>query len=98
MITVGMNYRVRAGKEPLFEEKCAAVVDAMKAVAGHLETHVYRDIVDGTAYLIVSEWDSKPSFAAFIRSDAFREVTNWGKLEVLAGRPSHHLYDRTESF
>ena len=96
MITVGMNYRVRPGKESLFEEKCAAVVDAMKSVAGHVETHVYRDIADGTAYLIASEWDSKPAFSAFIRSEAFREVTNWGKLEVLAARPSHHVYERTE--
>ena len=98
MVTVGMNYRVRPGKESLFEEKCASVVEAMKNVRGHVETHLYRDVGEATAYLIVSEWESKESFSAFIRSDAFREVTNWGKLEVLAGRPSHHVYDKTESF
>ena len=29
---------------------------------------------------------------AFIASDAFRKVTNWGKEEILAGRPHHEVY------
>jgi hypothetical protein len=28
----------------------------------------------------------------FITSQAFRDVTNWGKEQILAGRPMHKVY------
>src|SRR5687767_11106102 len=92
MITVGMNYRVRPGKEGLFEGKFAAVLEAMRGMPGHVDTHLYRDVAEGVSYLIVSEWSSKQEFGAFIRSPEFRKVTDWGKEEVLAGRPMHRVY------
>ena len=97
MVTVGMNYTVLPGKEATFEEKFAAVLTAMGGVDGHVETHLYRDVALGQSYLVVSEWASRQQFGAFIASDAFRKVTDWGKSEVLAGRPVHKVYDRSES-
>ena len=94
MVTVGMNYKVRAGKEKTFEEAFAKVLAVMAGADGHVASHLYRDVSDGQSYLIVSEWDSKPGFAAFIRSDAFRKVTDWGREEILAERPSHSLYSK----
>jgi len=92
MITVGMNYRVIPGKEMLFEDKFAAVLDALKAAPGHTQSTLWRDVTDASSYLITSEWSDEKAFVDFIHSQAFRDVTNWGKEEILAGRPQHKIY------
>lgn len=95
MITVGMNYNVKPGKQEEFERKFAAVLDAIRAADGHVASSLFRDVADDTAYLIVSEWSEQERFVEFIRSDAFKAVTAWGKAEILSGRPKHTIY-RTE--
>lgn len=92
MITVGMNYRVIEGKQRDFEAKFAAVLEALKAAPGHTHSTLWKDVSDGSSYLITSEWSDENAFAEFIRSDAFRAVTNWGKEQILAGRPQHKVY------
>ena len=92
MITVGMNYKVIEGKQQSFEDKFAAVIEALNAAEGHTNSTLWKDVADGTSYLITSEWSDEEAFTAFIRSDAFRNVTNWGKEEILAGRPQHKVY------
>ena len=72
------------------------LTQVMKAGSGHVETHLYRDVANPSSYLIVSEWGSRKDFGAFISSDAFRAVTDWGRLEILSGRPTHQIYDRSE--
>ena len=49
-------------------------------------------INDGQSYLIASEWGSENAFNDFCQSDKFKQVTNWGKESILAGRPSHTVY------
>lgn len=92
MITVGMNYHVLEGKQQLFEEKFAAVLDALKAAEGHSTSTLWKDVSDDASYLITSEWSDENAFTEFIRSDAFRAVTNWGKEQILSGRPQHKIY------
>ena len=92
MITVGMNYHVIEGKQQSFEEKFAAVLEALNAAEGHSSSTLWKDVADGASYLITSEWSDEEAFSAFIRSDAFRAVTNWGKEEILSGRPQHKVY------
>lgn len=92
MITVGMNYNVIDGKQGEFEDKFRGVMGALDGADGHSESHLYKDIDDACSYLIVSEWSDQDAFTAFIRSDAFKAVTNWGKEEILSGRPSHKVY------
>lgn len=92
MITVGMNYNVKPGKQQEFEQKFDAVLVAIRSAAGHVESKLFRDVADDTAYLIVSEWSEQDRFMAFIRSAAFKEVTAWGKAEILSGRPKHTIY------
>ena len=92
MITVGMNYHVIEGKQQDFEEKFAAVIDALNAAEGHSSSTLWKDVGDGASYLITSEWSDEGAFSNFIRSDAFRGVTNWGKEEILSGRPQHKVY------
>ena len=93
MVTIGMNYEVLAGKERVFEDACAKVVKTMESIAGHDRSQIFKSIsADDSAYLIVSRWESEEAFDAFIASDAFKKVTNWGKENILAGRPSHTTY------
>ena len=92
MITVGMNYHVIEGKQQDFEEKFAAVIGALRAAEGHTSSTLWKDVADGASYLITSEWSEEEAFTSFIRSDAFRSVTDWGKEQILSGRPQHKVY------
>ena len=97
MVTIGMNYAVLKGKESTFENAFRKVVKAMGGIAGHTETHLCRDIDDPQQYLIVSQWSDKGAFDAFIASETFRTVANWGKEQILSGRPRHEVYGGTEA-
>lgn len=92
MITVGMNYRVIPGKQHDFEAKFAGVLGALKAAQGHTSSTLWKDVSDDASYLITSEWSEEQAFLDFIHSQAFRDVTNWGKEQILAGRPQHKIY------
>ncbi|QDS97276.1 antibiotic biosynthesis monooxygenase family protein [Adhaeretor mobilis] len=92
MITVGMNYHVIEGKQQDFEDKFAGVIDALNAADGHDSSTLWKDTADGASYLITSEWSDQEAFTAFIQSDSFRAVTNWGKEQILSGRPQHKIY------
>ncbi len=92
MVTIGMNYRVLPGKEATFENAFVKVVKAMNGIAGHGETQMFKDISDPRHYLIVSQWNDKAAFDAFIASETFRNVASWGKEQILADRPRHEVY------
>ena len=93
MITVGMNYNVLPGKGEILENACRKVIQAMGGMAGHSESHLYRDVEEKSSYLIVSDWSDRGAFDEFIGSETFKNVTNWGKEQILAGRPSHKVYE-----
>jgi heme-degrading monooxygenase HmoA len=92
MITVGMNYRVIPGKQADFEQKFADVIGALRSAQGHTSSTLWKDVGDDASYLITSEWSDEKAFTDFIHSQAFRDVTNWGKEQILAGRPQHKIY------
>lgn len=92
MVTVGMNYKVIPGKEEVFENAFNNVLKVMGEMEGHTRTALYRDINDPQQYLIVSDWNSEDAYNAFLNSDKFAGVVNWGKENILAGRPSHTVY------
>jgi heme-degrading monooxygenase HmoA len=92
MITVGMNYHTLPGKQHDFEEKFAAVIDALRAAPGHTNSTLWKDTTDDASYLITSEWSDEQAFTEFIRSQAFKDVTTWGKEQILSGRPQHKIY------
>ena len=92
MITVGMNYHVIPGKQAEFEEKFSTVLSALRAADGHTSSILWRDVADDASYLITSEWSDEEAFTGFIRSEEFRAVTDWGKAEILSGRPQHRIY------
>lgn len=93
MVTIGMNYKVLPGKEETFETAFRKVIHAMRSITGHTLTKMYRDIDDAQSYVILSDWSDRAAFDGFIASDAFRSVANWGKENILAGRPAHTYYD-----
>jgi heme-degrading monooxygenase HmoA len=93
MVTIGMNYSVREGKEKVFEDACARVVQTMRGIDGHSDSKLFREVGAGARhYLIVSVWSSEQAFRDFVASDAFKKVTNWGAENILEGRPSHTVY------
>ncbi len=96
MVTIGMNYKVISGKEEIFEKAFNKVVRAMGGIEGHSETHMFRDINDPQHYLIVSQWSRRAAFDAFVASDTFKNVANWGKQEILSDRPKHEVYGHDE--
>jgi heme-degrading monooxygenase HmoA len=92
MTTIGMNYDVIAGKEAEFEQGFTAVIEHLKKVAGHVESHLYHNVHSKGSYLILSQWETKELFEAFIHSDEFKGVVSWGRAEILRSRPRHKVY------
>ena len=92
MTTIGMHYDVIPGKEEEFEKGFLGVIEHLKSVAGHVESHMYEDVASVGAYVILSEWETKESFEAFLQSETFKKVVAWGKAEMLRGRPKHRVY------
>lgn len=93
MVTIGMNYYVREGKERVFEDACRSVLDVLRDAEGHDESKIYRCIEAGDPeYLIVSRWTDEEAFRRFIASDRFKKVTHWGAENILAGPPRHTTY------
>jgi heme-degrading monooxygenase HmoA len=93
MTTIGMHYDVVPGKEAEFERGFVNVIEHLKGVAGHVESHLYEDVQSTGSYVILSEWETRDAFQAFLKSDAFRQVTAWGSAEILRGRPKHKVYN-----
>ncbi|MFQ5329021.1 MAG: antibiotic biosynthesis monooxygenase family protein [Thermodesulfobacteriota bacterium] len=94
MVTIGMNYKVIDGKGEAFEKAFNNVLNAMKEIEDHTQSSLYKDVNDALSYLIVSEWTSEEAFKAFIASEQFRNVVSWGKENILAGRPTHTVYQQ----
>ena len=92
MVTIGMNYKMIPGKEEVFEKAFNSVLAVMNEMEGHSASHLYKDVNDPQSYLIVSDWSSEEAFNGFIQSKKFRDVANWGKENILAGRPRHTTY------
>jgi heme-degrading monooxygenase HmoA len=92
MTTIGMHYEVIPGKEEEFEKGFLNVIEHLKTVAGHQESHLYEDVSSTGSYLILSQWTTREDFNTFIKSEAFHKVTAWGKAEILRGRPRHKVY------
>lgn len=89
-----MNYQVLPGKNETFTKACRGVINLMKSMDGHTESHLYQDVDDPNSYLIISDWSEREAFDGFIKSEQFAKVTNWGREEILAGRPKHEIYER----
>ncbi len=91
MVTFGLNYDVKPPHRQVFERYCLEVIDAMRAMPGHVETRLYGDLARPASYLIYSQWDTPASFRAFMRSDAFQAAQRFGR-DILDGPPRHHVY------
>lgn len=92
MITIGMNYNVIPGKETEFKSAVEGVMNALNSAEGHGKSLLYRNCHQDSSFLIMSEWSDESAFNAFVRSEAFRNVTSWGASNILSGRPQHQLY------
>jgi len=96
VVTVGMYYDVIPEKAPAFVAKFRAVIGLLDTMPGHKSSFLYQRVDDPHSYAILSEWDDQQAFLDFIRSDAFKAVTTWGREEVLRNAPRHKIYPRSE--
>ena len=72
--------------------RCSNALEAMSGIDGHQASYLHEDVNKARSYLIVSEWNDASAFQAFIGSEEFARVTNWGQEQVLAGPPRHQIY------
>ena len=96
MLTIGLYYDVIPEKAQLFEDKFVEVLKLMNGMNGHKQSFLYRRVDDPHSYAIIAEWETQENFMAFVRSDAFKQVTTWGREQVLRGPPRHKIYPRSE--
>jgi len=96
VVTVGMYYDVIPEKAPLFTAKFQEVISHLANVPGHTQSFLYQRVDDPFSYAIISEWDDQQAFMDFIRSDTFRQVTAWGREQVLRNPPRHKIYPRAD--
>lgn len=92
MTTIGMHYDVIPGKEEEFERGFLGVLEHLKSLSGHVESHMYEDVASVGSYVILSQWKTKEDFDRFMKSPEFAKVVAWGKAEMLRGRPRHKIY------
>jgi heme-degrading monooxygenase HmoA len=92
MTTIGMQYEVIAGKEEEFEQGFLKVIEHLKKVSGHVDSHLYEDVACLGSYVILSQWETHEQFQAFLKSPEFAQVTTWGRTEILRSRPRHKVY------
>jgi heme-degrading monooxygenase HmoA len=91
-----MYYDVIPEKAELFEAKFREVISLLNGMVGHKSSFLYQRVGDPHSYAILSEWDDPQAFYDFIRSDTFRQVTTWGREQVLRSAPRHKIYPRAE--
>ena len=58
----------------------------------HPNVYAFGDVASVGSYVILSEWERKEDFDAFLHSDAFKNAVAWGKAEILRSRPRHKVY------
>jgi len=92
LTTIGMHYDVLPGKEQDFVASFMNTLDVMKSLPGHLESHLYEDVQSKGSFVILSSWQTKADFEAFIHSPQFAAVTSRGAATLLRGRPRHKVY------
>src|ERR1043165_6405362 len=92
MTTIGMHYDVIPGKEEEFERGFLGVLEHLKSLPGHVESHMYEDVASVGSYVILSQWKTKDDFDRLMKSPEFAKVVAWGKAEMLRGRPKHKIY------
>ena len=92
MVTVGLYYEVLPGKEQLFEDTADDVLNLLGQNSGHVKSFLYRDVKNARSYAIISEWNSREAFTDFIKSATFKQVTTFGKDQLLERDPRHKVY------
>ena len=102
MTTIGMHYEVIPGKEEEFEKGFLNVIEHLKTVAGHQESHLYEDVSSTGSYLILSQWTTREDFnvRAGRRPNVLRRATGgicgWARGDGRR-RTAHRGADRSDS-
>lgn len=87
-----MNYHVVPGKESEFKSAFEGVANALSEEEGQEKSNLYSDCIEPNKYLIILERSDQDACHAFIGSQAFRKVANFGASEIHIGRPTRKIY------
>jgi quinol monooxygenase YgiN len=88
MQTFGLNYQVKPESAEDFKAALVQLIETMKAYDGHVETKLYADVTQPNSMMIYSDWRTKAEFAAFFRSETFKDAL--GKTTgMLESSPTH---------
>ena len=58
MTTIGMHYDVIPGKEEEFERGFLSVIEVLKTLPGHVESHLYEDVASVGSYALLGAEDA----------------------------------------
>lgn len=92
MLTVGLYYDVKPGKEKDFESYFEAVKREIEKFDGFISALLYKRVDKQNSYLIYSEWKDRDSFEKFIHSREFSGAKSGGS-DMLISRPFHKVYN-----
>ncbi|MBI2265719.1 MAG: antibiotic biosynthesis monooxygenase [Armatimonadetes bacterium] len=71
MITVANRIPVAEGYEAEFEKRFQSRAGLVEGMAGFIRNEVLRPI-KGNSYIVLTHWESRETFEAWTKSDAFR--------------------------
>ena len=86
--TMGMFYTIKPEHRGAFLDRFDEVTDLLDGMDGHVETDLLVNHENENDTFVASGWRSREDAMAFFRSEAFRDVVDWGR-DVLADRPRH---------
>ncbi len=88
MIVVQNRIFVSPGREAEFEARFAGRAHLVEAAPGFVRNEVLRPITDGAPYVVMTHWEDRPSFEAWVQSPSFREAHGRMPSSDLFARPS----------
>ena len=92
MMTIGLQYEVRQGKEDQFKKVFAGVIVTLPKMHGHVATRLFEDVLEPGNFLLMSRWKLLRDFKTFARGEGFQRISEWAKAELFRGEPRQQVY------
>jgi heme-degrading monooxygenase HmoA len=97
MVRATLTMQVRSGREREFELVWTQIAAEVRRVPGNLRQALLRQMGDGAAYVITSDWATEAAFRAFERSAAQDALTApLRELRESASLVVHQLIDHID--
>ena len=88
MIVVQNRLFVAKGHEQEFEARFLGRSHLVDQAPGFIRTEVLKPLTEGAPYVVMTHWDNRASFEAWVGSPAFREAHGRAGSGDMFSRPS----------